>query len=60
MCSRWRGELTTRSLELKGKDIPQDFLILIHLLESNDAENLKMTTNLQLELADSNVLLKKG
>ena len=60
MCSRWRGELTIRSLELKGKDIPQDFLILIHLLESNDAENLKMTTNLQLELADSNVLLKKG
>ena len=60
MCSSWRGELTIRSLELKGKDIPQDFLILIHLLESNDAENLKMTTNLQLELADSNVLLKKG
>ena len=42
------------------KDIPQDFLILIHLLGSNDAENLKMTTNLQLELAVSNVLLKKG
>ena len=59
MCSRWRGELTTRSLELKGKDIPQDFLILIHLLGSNDAENLKMTTNLQLELAVSNVHLKK-
>ena len=32
MCSRWRGELTIRSLELKGKDIPQDFLILVHLL----------------------------
>ena len=60
MCSSWRGELTTRSLELKGKDIPQDFLILIRLLGSNDAKNLKMTTNLQLELADTNVLLKKG
>ena len=59
MCSSWREELTIRSLELKGKDIPQDFVILIHWLGSNDAENLKMTTNLQLELADSNVLLKK-